>query len=104
MAGDLPPSSIEKRFNVAAPLRMISAPVVVSPVKEMTFTSECATNGAPPVSPNPCATLKTPGGRSASRLISASSDAESGAPSAGFRTHVHPEVRQGGNFHLSNVT
>lgn len=31
MTGDFPPSSIEQRFNVAAPLRMISRPVAVSP-------------------------------------------------------------------------
>ena len=45
--------------------------------------------------------LTTPGGTSASRITSASSNAVSGVVSAGFSTAVFPVARAGASFHAA---
>ena len=45
--------------------------------------------------------LTTPGGRSASATISASSSAVSGVVSAGFNTAVFPHAKAGASFHAA---
>src|SRR5699024_11530337 len=67
--GDFPPNSIDVRFNVSAPFFIISDPVFVSPVKEISLTSGCATRDAPAVSPYPCKMLITHFGNSALSYI-----------------------------------
>src|SRR4029453_5653491 len=83
---------------------MIALPVVVSPVNETMSTPGWATSGAPAVSPKPCTTLNTPGGRSTSSRISASLDAVSGDHSAGLSTQVFPAARHGAIFHVASIS
>jgi hypothetical protein len=51
-----------------------------------------------PTSPAPVITLTTPGGRSASAMISASTSTDSGVVSAGLITTVFPAARAGAIF------
>ena len=90
-------------MSVAAPLRMIAMPVVVSPVKEISCTPGWATSGAPAVSPKPLTMLNTPRGVPAASMISASLRALSGDHSAGLSTQVLPAARQGATFQLSSM-
>jgi hypothetical protein len=53
---------------------------------------------AAPVAPAPVTMFTTPGGRSASWMISASSSAVSGVVSAGFSTTVLPQASAGAIF------
>src|SRR5699024_11481590 len=66
-------------------------------------TSGCFTSASPAVSPNPCTTLKTPLGSSASRMTLANKLADSGDNSAGFKTTVFPVAKAGATFHVSNI-
>ncbi len=101
--GDLPPSSIEERFNVAAPAAMIACPVLVSPVKQIRSTPGCAASAAPALSPNPCTTLNTPAGISASSSTPANSVAVSGDHSAGLSTTVFPAANAGAIRHVESI-
>ena len=56
---------------------------------------------AAPVSPAPVRMFTTPGGRSASRMISASFSAVRGVVSAGLRTTVLPVASAGASFHAA---
>ena len=67
--GDLPPSSMDRPLRLAAALRKIVWPVVVSPVKEISGTSGCLTRASPASSPRPLTRLNTPSGRPASLKI-----------------------------------
>ncbi len=101
--GDLPPSSMERPLRLAAALRKIVWPVVVSPVKEISGTSGCLTRASPASSPRPLTRLNTPSGRPASLKMVAHSEAESGVNSAGLRTTVLPVARAGASFQDSSM-
>ena len=51
----------------------------------------------------PCTTLKTPGGKPASTVRSASSEQDSGDHSAGFRITVQPAARAGAVFQVESM-
>ena len=78
MFGLLPPSSSETFFTLPEASRMISWPVVVSPVKATLPTPGWAASAAPAEPPGPVTTLRTPGGMPASRASSPSRSAVSG--------------------------
>ena len=82
---------------------MMIWPVVVSPVKEISGTSGCATRAAPASSPMPWTMLKTPSGTPASAMISGSRLADSGVHSAGLSTTVQPAARLGASFQVSSM-
>ena len=63
-------------------------------------TPGCSTS-ASPVAPSPVTMLTTPGGRPASRQISAKASAVSGVNSAGFSTTVLPAASAGAIFQAS---
>ena len=101
--GDFPPSSIDRPLRLSAADRMMTCPVVVSPVNEIRGTPGCATSAAPASSPMPCTMLNTPSGTPASVMISGSSDADSGVHSAGLSTTAQPEASAGASFHDSSM-
>src|SRR2546422_369503 len=68
--GLLPPSSRLIFFTLLAASRMISWPVVVSPVNATLPMPGWAAIAAPAVPPGPVTTLTTPGGKPASRASS----------------------------------
>ena len=103
MHGDLPPSSIDRPLRPGAAAAMMTCPVVVSPVNEISGTSGCVTRAAPASSPIPCTMLNTPSGTPASVMISGSRLADSGDHSAGLRTTVHPAARLGASFQVSSM-
>ena len=100
MLGDLPPSSSEIFFSVAAAARMIVLPTSALPVNAILSTSGCATIAAP-VPPSPVTMLTTPGGRPASAKLEASARTHSGVCSAGFSTVVQPAQIAGASFHAA---
>src|ERR1035437_3030893 len=61
MFGDLPPSSSEIFFSVAAAARMMILPTSTLPVNAILSTSGCSTIAAPAVSPRPVTMLRTAG-------------------------------------------
>ena len=65
-------------MTLPAASRMISWPVVVSPVKAILPTRGCAASAAPAEPPGPVMTLTTPGGKPASSASSPSRIAVSG--------------------------
>ncbi len=95
--GDLPPSSSETFFSVAADARTMMRPTSGLPVKAILSTSSCSTSAAP-VSPKPVTMLTTPGGMPASRQSSPSLSADSGDCSAGLSTVVLPQASAGASF------
>src|SRR5205085_2024987 len=97
MFGDLPPSSSEIFFSVAAALRMIVLPTSALPVKAILSTPGCSTIAAP-VAPSPLTMLTTPDGRPASAKLEASSRIDNGVCSAGFSTVVQPAQIAGASF------
>ncbi len=101
MLGLLPPSSRLIFFTLLAASRMISWPVVVSPVKATLPTPGCAAIAAPAEPPGPVTTLTTPGGKPASRASSPRRIAVSGVQLAGLRMHVLPAARAGPSFQLA---
>ena len=78
MFGLLPPSSRLIFFTLLEASRMISWPVVVSPVKATLPMPGWAAIAAPAVPPGPVTTLRTPGGKPASSASSPSRIAVSG--------------------------
>ena len=78
MFGLLPPSSSEIFFTFAEASRMISWPVVVSPVNATLPMPGCAAIDAPAVPPGPVTTLRTPAGMPASSASSPSRIAVNG--------------------------
>ena len=78
MFGLLPPSSSEIFFTLPAASRMISWPVVVSPVKATLPMPGWAAMDAPAEPPGPVTTLRTPAGMPASRASSPSRIAVNG--------------------------
>ena len=72
-------------------------PTSVEPVNAILSTPACSTSACPIDGP-PARTLTTPGGRSASAMISASESAVSGVVSAGLSTTVLPAASAGAIF------
>src|SRR5204863_675096 len=100
MFGDLPPSSSEIFFNVAAAARMIVLPTSALPVNAILSTPPCSTIAAP-VPPSPVTMLTTPGGRPASAKLEASASTDNGVCSAGLSTVVQPAQIAGASFHAA---
>ena len=98
MFGLLPPSSSEIFFTLPDASRMISWPVVVSPVNATLPMPSWAAIEAPAVPPGPVTMLRTPGGMPASRASSPRRIAVSGVYDAGFRIAVLPAARAGATF------
>ena len=61
-------------------------------------------SAAPASSPIPCTTLNAPSGSPASRVMSASSDAVSGAHSGGLATTVLPAASAGAMRHVASIS
>ena len=97
--GLLPPSSRLIFFTFDAASRMISCPVIVSPVNATLPMPSCAAIDAPTVPPGPVTTLRTPGGMPASRASSPSRIAVNGDALAGLSTTVLPAASAGPSFH-----
>ena len=91
MAADLPPSSRNSRFIVAAPFSMIRRPTAVEPVKEMRSTlGDRTSSSATPLSDG-VTTLTTPAGMSVcSATRRPRRVALNGVCGAGFTTIVFP--------------
>jgi hypothetical protein len=103
IAADLPPSSSETRFIVAAQAAMIRLPASVEPVKATLSTPGWATRWAP-ASRSPGTTLTTPAGTPAAASASAKTKFDSGASGAGLSTTVHPAASAGAVFQAASVT
>src|SRR4030067_1148944 len=82
--GDFPPVSRVKRLVSADAVRMISRPVLVSPVSDIMSTLGCSTSAWPTVLPGPVTTLYTPRGRPASSNTLAISRIEIGVRLGGL--------------------
>ena len=100
MFAALPPSSRETRLPVPAVVRWMILPTSVDPVNAILSMPSCSTIACP-ISGPPARMLTTPGGRSASAMISASVSAVSGVVSAGLRTTVLPVASAGAIFHAA---
>jgi hypothetical protein len=100
MLAALPPSSSETRLPVPAAVRWMILPTSVEPVKAILSMPSWPTS-ASPISGPPARTLTTPGGTSASAMISASVKAVSGVVSAGLSTTVLPVASAGAIFHAA---
>ena len=73
----------------------ITPAVGTEPVKDSRLMPGWAVSGAPAWAPVPWTTLNTPAGRPASWVMSASSEAVSGAHSGGLATTVLPAASAG---------
>ena len=82
---------------VPASSRWIRRPTAVDPVNATLSISGWVTS-AEPTSPAPVMMFTTPGGRSASAMISASTKIDNGVVSAGLITTVLPAARAGAIF------
>ena len=89
--------------RLAAAARPIARAVSGEPVKEIRARSGLAVSAAPTCSPIPWTTLKTPGGKPASTVRSASSEHESGDHSAGLRITVQPAASAGAVFQVESM-
>ncbi len=96
--GFLPPSSSETRLSVFAARVLMSIPVSVCPVKEMTRTSGCSTRAWPTSAPEPVTTLTTPSGMPPSMSSSTKRTRQAGVSEAGFMTAVLPQISAGKSF------
>ena len=94
-SGDLPPSSSDTGVSCAPAAAATRRPVRADPVNATLARSGCATSAVPACPPRPWTTLKTPSGRPASRVMSASRLAVSGAHSGGLATTVFPAASVG---------
>ena len=84
MNGDLPPSSKDSGTRLAPAAAAICRAVATEPVKLRRRILGWRAKAAPASRPMPCTTLNTPSGSPASAVMSASSDAVSGAHSGGL--------------------
>ena len=82
---------------------MMVWPVMVSPVKEMSFTSGCSARRVPTTGPGPGTMLITPSGSPASAQISPNISGVMGATEAGLTTHVLPAARHGPAFQVVSM-
>src|ERR1041384_1704597 len=98
MLGLFPPSSIVTRLFVAAAICITWRPTSVEPVNEILSTSGWRASAAPAVDPPPGTTLNAPGGKPASRAISAKRGSAGGraraAPPAGARPAARHDVER----------
>src|ERR1041384_4068378 len=94
----LPPISRWTFLKEAAHCSLISRPVAVEPVNDITFTSGSVSIGAAAPGPSPVTRLTTPGGTPASTSACTKLIAESGASSAGLKTTVLPQTSAGRIF------
>ena len=91
MVADLPPSSRNRRFIVAAPFSMIRLPTAVDPVNEMRSTLGDSVSSSPTRWSEAVTTLTTPAGMSVCSAMSRPSRlALYGVSGAGFSTTVLP--------------
>src|SRR5690606_14805471 len=74
------------------------APVASEPVNVILATSGWSTSAEPADGPRPVTTLKTPGGKPASRVSSANSRVEAEANSEGLTTTAQPAAMAGAHF------
>ncbi len=102
--GDLPPSSSETGVRFAAAACATSLPVSIDPVNAMRSTPGCRVSAAPASSPIPWSTLNAPSGSPASRAMSASREAVSGAHSGGFSTTAFPAASAGATRHVASMS
>ena len=100
MFADLPPSSSVSGIPRPASAAWMSLPTAVEPVKA-TLSMSGSRTSAPPAAPSPGMICTTPGGSSASWMISARSSAVTGVVSAGFSTAVLPHASAGASFHAA---
>ena len=83
---------------------MITLPVVVSPVNEISGTSGCSTSAAPGLLADAVDEVEHPGRARRPRSRSPGQRlAESGVNSAGFSTTGQPEASAGASFQLSSM-
>src|SRR5690242_11141959 len=101
--GDFPPSSSETGVSCPPAAAATCRPVAPEPVKATRATPGCATSGAPASAPRPWTTLNTPSGRPASRVMSASRLAVSGAHSGGLATTVFPAASAGAMRQVASI-
>ena len=78
----------------------MSEPVAVEPVKEISGTPGCSTSAFPTVSPRPCTSWMTSGGRPASSRISTRIVQVCGTSSDGLRMTELPQSSAGNVFHV----
>ena len=78
-------------------------PVSGEPVNDTRRSSGCDTSAAPTSSPMPWMMLKTPGGKPASAIRSASSEQLNGDHSAGLSTIVQPAASAGAVFQVESM-
>ena len=78
--------------------------VGTEPVKDIRRMPGWPLSAAPASGPSPCTTLNTPGGRPASAVMSASSEAVSGAHSGGLATTVLPAARAGPMRQVASIS
>ena len=102
--GAFPPSSRETGVRFAPADAATSLPVATDPVNATRPTSGCATSAAPASSPIPCTTLKAPSGIPASRVMSARSEAVSGAHSGGFAITASPAASAGAIRQVASIS
>ena len=100
----MPPSSNDSGTMFGAAAAAMSPAVGTDPVKDIRRMPGCALSAAPASGPSPCTTLKTPAGRPASAVMSASSDAVSGAHSGGLATTVLPAARAGPMRQVASIS
>ena len=103
-SGDLPPSSSDTGVSWAPAAAATCRPVATDPVKQTRATEGCAASAAPASAPRPCTTLNTPSGSPASRVMSASRLAVSGAHSGGLATTVLPAARAGAMRQVASMS
>ena len=96
----LPPISSDTRLCIRPQVSPMIAPVAVDPVKEITGTSGCSTSALPTVSPRPCTSWITSGGRPASSRISTSRWTVWGTSSDGLMITVFPQRSAGNIFQV----
>ena len=91
IVADLPPSSRNRRFIVAAPFSMIRLPTAVEPVKEIRSTFGESVSSSPTRWSDAVTTLTTPAGMSVlSAIRRPRRVALNGVSGAGFSTTVFP--------------
>ena len=102
--GDFPPSSSDVGVRFAAAACATSFPVSIEPVNAIRSTPGWPVSAAPASSPIPCTTLNAPSGSPASRVMSARSDAVSGAHSGGLATTLLPAASAGAMRHVASIS
>ena len=101
MFAALPPSSRVSSLSRAGERALMPLPTSVEPVNAILSTPSCSTSRLPDRTARRSTMLTTPGGRSASAMISASTSAVSGVVSAGLSTTVLPQASAGAIFHAA---